>query len=830
MVLDRTKGYVETLTGPFKSSLADTQTPVCPDSRVQTGYREIEPPFQEAVQPYVVARQGQYIMLSNPAKEGQDKTHPEEGKGSQPPMLEIGNVVNIPGPVTFALWWQQVVDVIDGHQLRSNQYLLVEVTNEKQARDTWKKAVVLAAVPADDAAKTGGGIESLDPSKFTMGQRIIIRGAEISFFIPPTGMRVVKDPKTNAFVREAVTLESQQYCVLLDENGKKRYVKGPDVVFPVATENFVEEKKTGARVFKCIELNPNSGIHVMVIADYMDDAKIIKAGTEMFITGVQTPIYFPRPEHAIIRYDSENFVHFATAVPEGEGRYVLDKGEGKGKIELRLGPDMILLDPTRYVFVRRVLSSKESSLYFPGNQEVFTRNEAMAQERTASGSDFMTMTSGVTGGLISATYTSQNAARGIASACAVTADVVERHSSYTPSRSLTLDTKYQGAIPIAIWPGFAVQVCRTNGASRVEVGPKKVLLQYDETLTRLALSSGKPKTTDRLFETVYLKLAGNQVSDTVKVETTDGVTVEVRYILQVKFAGEPSLWFTVDNYTKQICDHARSLLRGAAKEKTIIEFTRNYVAIIRDAILGKKTETSARPGLNFPQNGVQIYDVEVQAAGVSDQNVARLLLDAQQDLVNGMVITIKRQQLLVTTKEMESVDRQILVEKQLTAAEVHQSKIVENLRRLELELAALKVSADVQTARLAAQLKSTETSNKITVIEDIQRSETAAIDATIAHEQQQLNLELLMAQTAAVKERMAAINADLVAAIQASTERDALVEVTERMGISAYLKNDSVGATLSALLDGTVLQDTFGKMAKALKAKDLKGVGSAEGK
>jgi hypothetical protein len=49
LVLDRTKGYVETLTGPFKSSLADTQTPVKPEPGSETGYREFEPPFAGAM-------------------------------------------------------------------------------------------------------------------------------------------------------------------------------------------------------------------------------------------------------------------------------------------------------------------------------------------------------------------------------------------------------------------------------------------------------------------------------------------------------------------------------------------------------------------------------------------------------------------------------------------------------------------------------------------------------------------------------------------------------------------------------------------------------------
>jgi major vault protein len=38
------------------------------------------------------------------------------------------------------------------------------------------------------------------------------------------------------YVREAVTLERLEYCILLDEDGNKRFVQGPAVVFPEPTE------------------------------------------------------------------------------------------------------------------------------------------------------------------------------------------------------------------------------------------------------------------------------------------------------------------------------------------------------------------------------------------------------------------------------------------------------------------------------------------------------------------------------------------------------------------------------------------------------------------
>jgi hypothetical protein len=80
-------------------------------------------------------------------------------------------------------------------------------------------------------------------------------------------VEVVRDA-ADEYVRDAVTLERLEYCILLDENGNKRFIQGPAVVFPAPTETFVERAER--RKFKAIELNENSGIYVKVIAPYTE--------------------------------------------------------------------------------------------------------------------------------------------------------------------------------------------------------------------------------------------------------------------------------------------------------------------------------------------------------------------------------------------------------------------------------------------------------------------------------------------------------------------------------------------------------------------------------
>ena len=72
-------------------------------------------------------------------------------------------------------------------------------------------------------------------------------------------------PEGNQYVRNAVTLLDGEYCILQAPDGKRKYFRGPAVVFPEPMEQFVQQG--GARVFKAHVLRKNSGLHVRVVKD-----------------------------------------------------------------------------------------------------------------------------------------------------------------------------------------------------------------------------------------------------------------------------------------------------------------------------------------------------------------------------------------------------------------------------------------------------------------------------------------------------------------------------------------------------------------------------------
>ena len=261
---------------------------------------------------------------------------------------------------------------------------------------------------------------------------------------------------------------------------------------------------------------------------------------------------------------------------------------------------MLLPDPRKKVIVKRILDKKSISVMFPGNVEAIDHNEELAKISLVNSPDTLSR-----GYVESAVYS--NALRsgnsGTTGISAFFSDELKRKSTFTKPRTITLDTKYDGAVTINVWPGFAVQVISKRGDRRVEIGPKIIMLEYDETLEVMELSTGKPKSDHDLLKTAYLQISNNIVSDIIESETSDMVKLKIRLSYRVNF--EESLsknWFTVSNYVKLLTQNVRSILRNTIKKVTIDEFQKNGVDLIRDTILGKSVEGQRRVGRKFEEN------------------------------------------------------------------------------------------------------------------------------------------------------------------------------------------------------------------------------------
>ncbi len=825
-VLDSTKGKVSAYVGSHKASLSATDTLVVWDP-VEKKIKQVDS-FDRAIQTFIRAEEGQYVVLSDPAV-AESLPSPPEGVPTESVRLNVGRSVIIPGPTSFPLWPGQSAETVDGHHLRHNQYLVVRVINPEQAAANWNNAVMAPQVALpdqtssenDDASGSDSTQSSVNdgeqtstsattvlpssdtsvPPSFTMGQLLIIKGTDVSFYIPSTGIEVIRDRSTHEYVRDAATLEQLEYCILLDEAGTKRFVRGPAVVFPEPTETFVTNSD-GDRKSRAIELDDRTGIYVKVIAPYSDDQGEHPVGEELFISGSNNGIYFPRPEHSIIEYDGKR-KHHAIAIPVGEGRYVLNRDEGR--VDTVKGPRMFLPDPRKEVVVRRVLDSRTVNLLYPNNDEALRVNARY--EREAEQLDPGEYLGGA----------ERHSFRGMAPASALAEDEFvgereQRRSQYSPPRTVVLDNKYEGAVGINIWPGYAVMVTNKSGSRRVELGPKAILLDYDEILMPMELSTGKPKTTDSLLRTAYLRTTNNKISDVVEVETKDLVKVRIKISMRANFEGntdeERERWFDVENYVKVLCDHVRSRLRGEAKRHGIQEFYRESVDTVRDTILGQATQHSEedaarRPGLVFEEFGLHVYDVEVLAVEIQDADVAHLLTQAQSRALEGAI----------ELSEAEDESARISAREELNRANLKYSHETE-VARAQIGLDALRINVETNMATLAADLKQAQAKVEIDELRLGEQRKASDQARELLKADNDVELERIKTEAEVYVSRLSAISPEMSAALQHFGETSFVEKLVEGLGPIAAATGVTTADLFRNVFAGTPFEGLMATMAE----------------
>ncbi len=784
-IADETKGNINAYIGPYKSSLANTDQPVVFNVKSKRFKRCS---LEEAICRFAVAPVGWYLVLKNPSQGGDQ---PKTGAINNLAELEVGRKVNLPGPESFALWPGQMVRVIQGHHLRSNQYLVVRVYDEEAAKANWGNAVIKPQTPGDETPA-----EVPDVPELTMGKLLVIKGTDVSFYIPPTGVEVVPDTG-GGYVRDAVTLERLEYCILLDESGNKSYLQGPAVVFPSPTQTFVQHGR--ARKFRAIELSENSGIYLKVIAPYTDSAgKQLEVGDELFITGKDRMIYFPRPEHAAIKYGKQA-IHYAVAIPAGEARYVLHRHTGQ--IRLQRGPCIFLPDPRQEVIVRRVLDRRQVELWFPGNASALEHNEQLA----LADDDAPTATSA---------HEAANEATSSPAGATSTGDDFQRSQTFTPPRTIVLDTRFDGAVSIAVWTGYAILVVSKTGERKVIAGPSTYLLEYDEVLQAMDLSTGTPKTDEMIQRTVYLRVLYNKVSDVVEAETRDLVQVRVRVSYRVNFEGDPQKWFNVENYVKFLTEHLRSVLRGAIKKQAIQEFYPTAVAFVRDVVLGTVGDDGSRPGRPFEENGMRVYDVEVLGVEIGDDGIETLLVGAQHAAVEQTLTLDEERRRLELTREREGIQQQVQAIQADTRGKQIELQRTEVTANLGLEQAKIEAESTTRKARLEATRRDQETMDAVHQAElDRQRATSELALATTDKELAQ-RLRELQAQVDAVVSKAQAVSPDLVAALSAFGDKALAEKMAQSMAPLAILGGESVSEVLARLLRGTALAKVLAPAAK----------------
>jgi regulator of protease activity HflC (stomatin/prohibitin superfamily) len=677
-VQDLTKGDIVLYVGPTKISLSNTER------LVEFRNDRFVPVRGEdggiGVSPFISATSAQYVVLENPAKEANVK--PVKGSNSSIELLP-GRRVVVQGPVMFPLWPGQRARVINGHELYEDQYLRVRV------------------------------YDKVDGDAAPIGAERIIKGSEVRMYMPRTGLEVLPDEK--GFVRNAVTLLDGQFCILRGPQGRRRYVRGPAVVFPEAWEEFLV--KNGTRTFSAVPLKKDRGLHVRAVKAFEakagDQVPVGKyhAGQELFLKDTEG-YFFPTEELEVLGEVS------ALQLAEREAVYVRDIQSGK--VTTVIGPAAFLPDPTRVQIVSRPLSPEVAARY------------------------------GIT--------------------------------NHNPAR----------APAIYIPPSYAVLV---TAKSRREVvrGPQVRILDFDEDLEVLWLSTGTPKSDASLLGTCFLNVDGNKVSDKLSVRTSDHVELAVRLSYRVSFTSkqgaDDARWFNVNNYVALLCDHLGSITRAAVRSCPIERFHAGSTDVIRSAILGdKKADKEKRTGREFEENGMLVYDVEVLEVSILDEDVEELLTQAQRSAITAEVEKKREALRLANEQAREMVNRAIFdAQRESLGVEL----ALEGARRT---LACARAEAKSEATRLEVVGRAENEAQALEVTSTA-RAAAQARDAELAE-------KALKAQSEAFRTQMQAMHPELVATLKSLGNQELAGRLTQHLGPLAILGGESVADVAAKLLAG----------------------------
>lgn len=778
-VTTKKDGKTRLIVGPDAFDAGEDDAFVVPDSTDPTKLVFVAS-AQESVRQFTSVKPDEYAVIFNPTEqheEGYPNGKYMPGKNDMRALVYGTKRVVRSGH--FPLWPGQRVEVRKIPTLLANQYLVVVVESEnvdeqspffaitircaEMFKDVGAETEPVSDVASEDSPVAGTG------RKLRLRQRIIIPGSVTPTYIPPTGIEIVPEEGSRQTIRDAAVPGPTQFCVLIDQNGRRRTERGPDCIFPGPNDRFQTEGSDG-RIYDAYHIRPDMGLLIRIVATSMPAQKlseqlpqglelsaesVLGQGDEIFIGGTDAYV-FPSADFDIIDpetrqphvgNDHKSVYVMAVGVDDKSGTYLAEIETGQ--VKLVRGPVKLLPDPRKQRHVKRRVPGRMWNLMIGAG---------------------------------------------------------EPHKRVNPDSMV--ETPWALCITV---PNNEAALITHKGGRKPVVGPCMELLDYEATLEVLRLSRNDAqgiKSEEKPLETCFLRVEGNRVTDMVELVTSDFVSVQVRVAYGVRFVGkteeERAAWFNHRNYVQFLCDQCRSRLRAAAQQKSIRElnggiadsangFRGGMAEFIRDTILQPKaTPEGHRPGLMFAENNMLVHEVEVLAVSIPDKMVAEHLTSTNRKVVVQQIIDAAQKAEVDSAESRNEMQarlaelRQIEIERgqkirlaeakteDMVAQSTHELEIERKRRAMEDELTLRKQSHDNAMALQRAKndlddetaLRERERSK---AREEQQQQLCAArneIDEEHSRQEALVRNNLLAASADADAKRLAAIGPGLIEALK----------------------------------------------------------------
>lgn len=885
--INESSGEVITHVGPTEF------TPSANDRIVRANERGgLETAPQLEARPFIVARQGEYIVLSNPPK---DEGSGEMPNGSYMPGgnkekdLILGATRIIPGPCGFPLWPGQSAEVRQAHKLGANHYLLVEVVGPLDERSRFARLVTESA-GLSSAVIDGGELDgdrprptesAAAPRQLLLGQRIVIQGRHTPLFIPPTGIEVVSpieeleasgardsdesglaalpppiaqectrlitqvqaglsakqfsvmkneirhrpdmssgekavlltaldaafeerggkaakgrpdrsDSRNRSpadpYARRAVVLGAKEFCVLFDAEANARIVKGPARVFPGPYDTFLH-RGSKRRVYDAFELAEHQALWLRIVSpikreklaqhlppNFALDREQYEPGHEFVVRG-EPSVFFPFIEAEVVN--------------------PLTREPHVGNDHENVVINAIGIDQKSGIHVRDLLSGIVKMVRGERSYLVDPRNEEHVHRRVPREQWNLTVAH------------------------------AEPHKATSEAFVTT-----PWALSVLIPNNEAVLITSPH-KRRVEVGPKVVLLEYEEQLAALKLSKGPSKDGHATVTTCFLRVQGARAADTFEVESSDFVRFKIRLGFMGHFDGDPVTWFQAEDPVKLLADTARAKVREAARAETATRLLKDFPLIVRTSLLGQAG------AMRFVENGMVIDSVDLLSVQIMDVGLAQLFASTQQEAVKLQLQDEMSVRRLSSARHQEALHAQ---EAALRADEVKRKAttgILEAENSHAVELRAIQLKAEREALSLEKQQQNERkvldfevTSEKLVSESAAQKrlreaeAEASARDQINGAEQKHeaamalVQRELARALAEADAVRLKAIQPELVGALHTASDSEVMKAAASNMNLVSLLGGRSPAEILGQIVRGTPLERTHENLRRRAGAPD----------
>ncbi|MBL9104315.1 MAG: hypothetical protein JNL82_25440 [Myxococcales bacterium] len=768
--LNETSGEILTHIGPTEF------TPSANDRIVRSNGRGGYEPAPMEARPFVIARDGEYVLLENPVM-----VEPIDGGsngafvpgGNKEKELKLGTKKIIPGPCAFPLWPGQSSEVRPAHKLGANQYLLIEVVGTIDETAPYYKLVIDSAkmssvvIDAGEGGSEGGekkpevGGGKVGPLR--VGQRIVIQGRHTQIFIPPSGIEVVpaldddgrgkeEDGVANlpaAAAEELAKLLAQvadgmtikQFSVLKNELRHRQDLStGERAVMLTALDEGWNDRtqKKGGR--------GSDGSRHQVAADpYARRAVILGPKNFCFLFDadgnpriVRGPArVFPGPHDTFMHRGSRRRVYDAYELGEHQALYLrIISPLSREQLLARLPHGTALEDREHfeagYEFLVRGLPSVffpfiEAEVINPLTREPHVGNDHENVVLTAIGIDqksgiyvrdlrtgMVKMVRGETSYLVDPR-------------CEEHVHRQVPHDRWNlwighaePQKVTTGAVTTPWAMSVIIPNNEAILITSRHGR-RVVTGPCTELLNFEEQLTALKLSKGKSKDGHNTVTTCFLRVQGGRIADNFEVESADFVRFRVKLALAGNFEGAPETWFNVEDPVKLLADTVRARVREAARVRTATEILKDLPALVRSALFGDGDAL-----LRFAENGMVLTAVDVLAVAVADPALAELFGNVQREAVSLQLQDAQSRRRVESTRHRDAIDSEEHTLQRSASQRMAETSRLEAFDQHNVELAKQNLLADREDAKLSRKQALDKVAADFALAAQAARSDSAA--------------------------------------------------------------------------------------------------------